>query len=200
MQSLRTPRLDLTPLEPADAAPLFEVLAEPELYRHLPHSPPADVGALHKRFSSLATRRSPDGREQWLNWAVRERSSGEAVGLVEVSVDGEVARLAYFVARPHWRRGIAREACAAVLDHLREDLGVTEAVAEMDTRNTASFALVESLGFMRMALHRDADVIDGRPSHEYEYRIDLSGADEASNAAEAEVREVRTPDGVRATP
>lgn len=176
MQPLRTPQLDLTPLEPADAKSLFEVLAEPELYRHLPHGPPSDAGALEERFSRLATRRSPDERQQWLNWVVRERGSGEAVGLVEVTVEGGQAHLAYFVARAHWRRGIGRQACAAVLEHLREELAVTEVVAEMDARNTASFALVESLGFRRTALHRDADVIDGQPSHEFEYRLSLAGA------------------------
>jgi ribosomal-protein-alanine N-acetyltransferase len=176
LRSLRTPLLDLTPLERTDAAPLFAVLAEPELYRHLPHGPPADAGLLEERFSRIATRRSPDGREQWFDWAVRKRASREAVGLVEVTVAEKQAHLGYFVARPHWRRGIAHEACTAVLDHLREDLGVTEAIAEMDTHNTASLALVESLGFMRTALHRDVDVIDGQPSHVYEYRLDLPQA------------------------
>lgn len=175
MQSLRTPRLDLTPLEPADAAPLFAILEEPKLYRHLPHGPPAHPSVLQERFSRLAARRSPDGRRQWLDWAVRERATGAAVGLVEVTVGGEDAHLGYFVACTHWRRGIAYEACAAVLQHLRDDLGVTEAIAEMDTRNTASLRLVESLGFIRTALHRDVDVIDGQPSHVYEYHLDLSG-------------------------
>jgi RimJ/RimL family protein N-acetyltransferase len=161
------------------------VLADPELYRHLPHGPPADATFLEQRFRRLAVRRSPDGSQQWLNWVVRARGRRDAVGLVEVSVEGTQAHLAYFVARTHWRRGIAREACAAVLEHLREDLGVTEAIAEMDTRNTASRALVASLRFERTALHRDADVIDGQPSHEYEYRLDLAGADTTPNTARA---------------
>jgi RimJ/RimL family protein N-acetyltransferase len=136
MRSLRTPRLDLTPLEPADAPALSAVLADPELYRHLPHGPPADATFLEQRFRRLAVRRSPDGSQQWLNWVVRARGRRDAVGLVEVSVEGTQAHLAYFVARTRWRRGIAREACAAVLEHLREDLGVTQAITEMDMRNT----------------------------------------------------------------
>jgi L-amino acid N-acyltransferase YncA len=45
---------------------------------------------------------------------------------------------------------------------------------KIDTRNVASIALVESLGFERVAFHKDADHFKGSSSGEYRYEIEES--------------------------
>ena len=169
---LETPRLILEPILPAHAPMLNESLQDEVLYRFVPQDPPPSLEALTDRYDFLSARRSPDGREAWLNWAVREKHSGDYVGTLEATVEEDpLAFIAYMVFVPYQRRGFAAEACRRLLEHLLDDYRVGVVVAEIDTRNSASIALVESLGFEQVGFQRDADHFKGSTSDEYRYEI-----------------------------
>ena len=169
---LETPRLLLEPILPAHASVLYERSQDERLYRFIPQDPPTTLRALEDRYDFLSGRRSPDGREAWLNWAVRERGSGDYAGTLEATVYGNgTAMVAYMVFVPHQRRGHATEACERLLEHLFGDYQVGMVAAEIDTRNAASIALVEALGFERVGFHNDADHFKGSSSDEYRYEI-----------------------------
>jgi ribosomal-protein-alanine N-acetyltransferase len=169
---LETPRLLLEPLLSAYAARLYEGLQDERLYEYIPQNPPASPQALEDRYLGLSSRRSPDKREAWLNWALRTRCSGDYVGVLEATVhDNLTAAIAYMVFVPFQRRGLAAEACRRLLAHLFEDYRVSVVAAEIDTRNAASITLVESLGFERVAFHKDADHFKGSSSDEYRYEL-----------------------------
>jgi [ribosomal protein S5]-alanine N-acetyltransferase len=169
---LETERLFLEPILPAHAPVLYKRMQEERLYRFIPQDPPDTPRTLEDRYEFLSARRSPDGREAWLNWAVRERSSGEYAGTLEATVyDKGTAIIAYMVFVPYQRRGIAAEACVRLLQHLFEDYRVGMVAAEIDTRNVASIALVENLGFERVGFQKDADHFKGSTSDEYRYEI-----------------------------
>lgn len=169
---LETERLSLEPILPAHAPVLYERMQEERLYRFIPQDPPVTPQALEDRYDFLSARRSPDGREAWLNWAVRERGSGDYAGTLESTVyDTGTAIIAYMVFVSHQRRGFAAEACGRLLEHLFDDYRVGVVVAEIDTRNAASIALVESLGFERVGFQKDADHFKGSTSDEYRYEI-----------------------------
>ena len=169
---LETPRLLLEPILPAHAFLLYEGLQDERLYRFIPQEPSASLGALEDRYEFLSGRRSPDGREAWLNWAMRERTSDDYAGTLEATVhDNRTASVAYVVFVPYQRRGFAAEACARLLGHLFEDYLVGVVAAEIDTRNIASIALVESLGFERVGFQKGADRFKGSSSDEYRYEI-----------------------------
>jgi ribosomal-protein-alanine N-acetyltransferase len=169
---LETPRLLLEPILPAHAPILNESLQDEELYRFIPQDPPPSLEALTDRYDFLSARRSPDGREAWLNWAVRDKRSGDYVGTLEATVEEDpLAFIAYMVFAPYQRRGFAAEACWRLLEHLVDDYRVGVVAAEIDTRNTASIALVESLGFERVGFQKDADQFKGSTSDEYRYEI-----------------------------
>jgi len=169
---LETPRLLLEPILPAHASMLNESLQDEELYRFIPQNPTHSLEALTDRYDFLSARRSPDGREAWLNWAVREKRSGDYVGTLEATVEEDpLAFIAYMVFVPYQRRGFAAEACRRLLEHLIDDYRVGVVAAEIDTRNTASIALVESLGFERVGFKKDADHFKGSTSDEYRYEI-----------------------------
>jgi [ribosomal protein S5]-alanine N-acetyltransferase len=169
---LETERLFLEPILPAHAPVMYKRMQEEQLYRFIPQDPPDTPRALEDRYDFLSARRSPDGREAWLNWAVRERSSGEYAGTLEATVyDKGTAIIAYMVFVPYQRRGIAAEACGRLLQHLFEDYRVGMVAAEIDTRNIASIALVENLGFERVGFQKDADHFKGSTSDEYRYEI-----------------------------
>lgn len=169
---LQTPRLLLEPLIPTHATRLYEHLRDERLYEFIPQNSPASVQTLEARYRVLSSRRSPDGREAWLNWALCTRRSGDYAGVLEATVhENLTATIAYMIFVPYQRRGFAAEACSRLLAHLFEDYGVGVVAAEIDTRNAASIALVESLGFGRVALHRDADHFKGSSSDEYRYEL-----------------------------
>jgi len=131
---LETSRLYLEPILRAHATALHESMQEGQLYRFIPQDPPS-LEALTDRYDFLAARRSPDGREAWLNWAVREKLSGEYVGTLEATVEEDpLAFISYMVFAPYQRRGFAAEACGRLLGHLFDDYGVGVVAAEIDTR------------------------------------------------------------------
>jgi [ribosomal protein S5]-alanine N-acetyltransferase len=72
-KTLETERLLLEPLLPQHATLLFEGLADARLYRFIPRNPPESVEALETRYRKLSSRRSADGSEAWLNFAMRLR-------------------------------------------------------------------------------------------------------------------------------
>jgi [ribosomal protein S5]-alanine N-acetyltransferase len=169
---LKTRRLLLEPLIGAHAAGLYGQLLDGRLYAFIPRDPPASERELEDRYRRLSARRSPDGGEAWLNWAAREKDAGGYVGILEATVFGDrTAAIAYTVFVPQQRRGFAAEGCKRVLRHLFEDYGVSTVVAEIDTRNAASVALVEALGFRLVSLRKDADHFKGASSDEYRYEL-----------------------------
>jgi [ribosomal protein S5]-alanine N-acetyltransferase len=134
-KALATDRLMLEPLLPEHAALLFEGLADERLYRFIPQNAPESVETLEARYRRLSSRRSPDGSQVWLTFAMRLRERAIYLGTLEVTVfPDRSAYLAYTVFVPFWRQGYAREGSARMLRHLVEDHGVRVVTAEMDTR------------------------------------------------------------------
>jgi RimJ/RimL family protein N-acetyltransferase len=170
---LATQRLILEPLTAGHAADLFAPLSDSALYTYLPADPPISADALRERYRRLEARRSPDGKELWLNWTGRLHN-GAYVGLVEVTVHADAtAHLAYFVFSKFQRQGFAAELVEAALTHLKNEAGVREARALLDTRNEASWRLLGRLGFRRARTIKDADSFKGSSSDEYEYAREL---------------------------
>ncbi|GHO63063.1 hypothetical protein KSC_019550 [Ktedonobacter sp. SOSP1-52] len=167
---LETPRLLLEPLQISHASALYEPLQSVALYEYIPVNPPASLEALATRYQRLSSRRSPGGQEVWLNWAMRERRENRYVGTLEATVYPDAtAYLAYLVFPIFWRQGYAKEGCRRILDLLLKDYQIQKISAEVDTRNTPSITLIESLGFQRVATTLDADFFKGATSHEYRY-------------------------------
>src|SRR6184192_1521421 len=113
-QQLTTERLVLEPLRVEHAGEMVAVLADPVLYEFIGGEPPseADLTARYRR------QRTHDG---WVNWVMRSRSSGEAVGTVEATLRDDVAELAWVVSSRHQGSGYATEATAAAIAWLREN-------------------------------------------------------------------------------
>lgn len=171
--ALRTPKLTLEPLRASHAAEMFEALSNPSHYTFIPQDPPASLEVLRQRYERLESRRSPNGRELWLNWAVR-LETGEAAGLIQATCypDGRAA-IAYELFLAFQGRGIATYAVRTMLKHLHEDLPLTKASALVDTRNMKSIGLLERLGFVRTRFIKDAAFFKGATSDEYAYELDL---------------------------
>ncbi len=168
---LETERLYLEPLQERHATLLYPVLRDKRIYTYLPQEPPT-LEALQWRYQKLAIRLPPPGDQAWLNWAVRVKVSGAYVGTVQATVTPvRMAEIAYELGPLFWGQGYATEACCRVLTMLFADYDVSEVNAQVDTRNAASIALLERLGFMRVGFQSEADFFKGHGSDEYTYRL-----------------------------
>ena len=146
MDALSTTELLLEPLVAAHAEAMFEVLVEPELYRHLDYPPPPSVEHLRGLYTRLESRRSPDGSQHWLNWVVR-RPGQSPMGYVQATIDPDrTAWLGFVFSSRHWGRGYALQASQAVLEHLASVFGVARACATVEAENQRSVRLLERLG------------------------------------------------------
>lgn len=178
MRTLETERLSLEPLEPHHAGTLFEGLSDRRLYEFISEEPPATLAALQARYTHLALRRSPDGAQSWLNWALRSRIDGRYVGYVQATVlPRHSAAIAYVLFYDVWGWGFAREAVAVMVRHLRDEYGVRVATAQVDPRHRRSIRLLEALGFRRVGVRSGAEWIKGVLADEVDYQLDLEAAD-----------------------
>lgn len=169
---LETQRLSLEPLEPKHAAALYPCLTDPRIYRFIPQEPPLSLDALEKNYRSRCRGGSPDGKDIWLNWAMRLRDQGPYIGLLEATVHPDhSADIAYFVFPDFGRKDYAKEGCRKMIECLFAEFGVAQIAATMDTRNEASVRLAESLGFSRVSIQKGADFFKGESSDEYRYEL-----------------------------
>ncbi|MGK5674380.1 GNAT family N-acetyltransferase [Micromonospora sp. URMC 106] len=153
-----TERLVLEPLRVDHAEELAPLLNDEALHEYIGGSP-ATPDELRERYRRQAAGRSPDGREGWLNWVVRHRDTGDAIGTVQATVrfDGDrpVAELAWVVVAPHQGRGYAGEAAAGMVGWLAEQ-GIGALVAHVHPDHRASARVAERLG-----LRTTDDMVDG---------------------------------------
>ena len=102
MQTIIAADLVLEPLTVAHAPEMFEVLCDPLTYRYLDHPPSPSVDHLRAVYKQLETRKSPDGRQLWLNWVVRVPGQ-PPMGYVQATVVSPGrAWVAYLLASKHW--------------------------------------------------------------------------------------------------
>ena len=149
MRALHTPRLRLEPLRRAHAAAMFPLLQDPTIYTYIDHGPPPTLEHLEGVYTRLEARRSPDGREQWLNWIVFAADEPtQPLGVVQATVlAGGRAWVAYELAAAHRGRGHGREAVGAMLAELAASFGVQQFLATVEAGNERSIHLLLKLGF-----------------------------------------------------
>lgn len=149
---LQSARLDLEPVRVAHARETWPLLNDPRLWRFFPELRPRSLEHLREIYVRRERGYTgADGAQIWGNWILRLRSSGEPVGDVQATIFPVQRRalVAYATYPAFQRHGFAREAVAALIEHLIETYCVKRIVAEMDVRNAPSYLLVESLGFTR---------------------------------------------------
>ena len=147
-EPLETARFLLEPVTEEHAAEMVEVLASPDLYRFTGGEPPT-AQILQARYARQSTGRSPDGGAGWLNWIIRTRATGQAIGFVQATLTGvneELAgELAWLITPSAQRRGAALESSAAVLVWLKgRHVRLVEALIHPD--HVASALVAQRLG------------------------------------------------------
>jgi len=143
-----TSRFDLRPLRKSDAAALFPTLSDPVQCRFLTHPAFANEAELWGWLSD------PEwtGRS-WI--AVEQDGSDVVVGrfIAVPAHENGVEEIGYIVCVDRQRQGIARECVVGLIDRLFAE-GTRKIIADVDSENNASYALLDRLGFTREATFR----------------------------------------------
>ena len=143
---LTTARLVIEPLQVADVPAFVAYRQDPDVARW--QSWDTDYSEADGR---ALVGSQPDGLPaagNWLQLAVRDRSSGELYGDVAVHRLADVPdtfEIGMTFARQSQHRGFATEAVTGVLDHLFADAGAHRVTAQCDARNTSVARLLRRL-------------------------------------------------------
>lgn len=162
--ALRTDRLVLTSLQPADASEMVTVLSDSALYSFTGGSPPS-VTELESRYRAQVAG-PPTGDEVWHNWIIRLAETGIAVGFVQATVSGDASDIAWVVGVDWQGQGIATEAATAMCERLASD-GVERFTAHIHPKHAASGRVAASLGLLPTdEVDSDGEVVWASPPQE----------------------------------
>ena len=147
MRILMTERLTLEPQEARHAEEMYPVMCDPAIYE-FENEPPKSMEWLRGRYARLASGKSPDGQELWLNWVLR-LADGTVIGYVQATLDAPArATIAYELGSTWWGLGYASEAVRCMLDELEQNYGVFDFYATYKKKNHRSAKLLRRLAFV----------------------------------------------------
>lgn len=133
----------------AHATELFEVLRDPCLYEFLDEAPPKSAKELAEKLARSEHRKSPDGKEHWLNWVVRGET-GAIAGYVQSTVEeSKEVNVAYVFSRAFKGQGIATAAVRRMIELVVTEYQPTTLFIVTESGNLPSLRLAERLGFTK---------------------------------------------------
>jgi RimJ/RimL family protein N-acetyltransferase len=161
---LRTARLQLRPMQPADAEALHAILSAPEVLRYWDTQAWPDVA--HAREFIVDEQRALAQGES-ITLGIYEGDSPRLIGeclLFAVDWHAGRAELGFALAPGAWGRGYLHEAAGALLAYGFGRLHLRRIEAEIDAANAAAARALERLGFRREGLLRERWAVNGRIS------------------------------------
>jgi len=147
LPKLRSTRLLLRALSPADSADLFAIYGDPEVMEFASDPPFADAYMVVHMLGSI-DRLFREG--QAIEWGVVHADEQRVIGtcgLHSFTADGSAAEIGCLLARRHWGQGLMTEALTPVIDLAFTTLGLTALLADIDAPNQRSQRLFQRLGF-----------------------------------------------------
>lgn len=160
-----TERLILRRPTRSDLEPMVESWSEPAMTRYTGVRPNIRdfLGQLIEDMHAKAPGESDPGGP-WYQYAVVRKEDGLLVGDIGVGfhVPGErQAELGYRIHPDHHRKGYAREAVTAIIDHLAEHHDLHRFIGVVASENAASIALLRALGFRQEGHFRQSFLCGG---------------------------------------
>lgn len=142
MRRLETERLILRPYAQEDLDGFYACVSDPEVVRYEPYRPMGPDEARQALKARL------DNEEFW---ALERKADGQYVGNLYLGRrEFQSLELGYVLAREHWGKGYAKEACQAMIGEAFQQ-GAHRIYAECDPQNQPSWKLLERLGMAREA-------------------------------------------------
>ncbi|MFT6051416.1 MAG: ribosomal-protein-alanine N-acetyltransferase [Halioglobus sp.] len=148
MKTLQTPRLIIEPLNTHDAAITMAILNDPDFIAYVGDR---GVRSLEDAKSYIVDRLLPHYQEHGYGMtAVRRRDNGETIGMCGlVNRDSlNYIDIGYAFLPSARGEGFALEACQAVMEMGKKEVGLNELAAIISPQNKASQALAVKLGMV----------------------------------------------------
>jgi len=168
---LKTERLVLRPVAPADADALFAMRSDPEVQRYGSHGPWTERQTAVDYITRMTAYLEAGDPPQF---AIERQADHAVVGtctLFHLDTQSRRAECGYVLRRSEWGRGYAVEAMTAVLDWGFDTLGLHRVEADLDPRNAPSARLLERLGFQREGHLRERWIVDGEITDSWIYGL-----------------------------
>jgi ribosomal-protein-alanine N-acetyltransferase len=147
---LKTERLIVRPFEPDDAEQLHAIVSQPRVLEFLPEDVMTlkEVQSAIEWFQKCYRENTPERIVKWTLAIVLAESSRVIgwCGLGPLDFGPEETELFCGLDEAFWGKGIAPEACAALLDYAFASVGLGRVVAVVDPANKRSRRLIEKLG------------------------------------------------------
>ena len=168
---LETERLRLRSWRKEDFRPYHAILQHPDVHRHFGPEP-MSVEEAWRRLTSAVGGWQFNG---FGTWAVERKDDGKLVGNAGIFTGwramepefGEEPEMGWIFAAETHGKGMASEACRAVIDWTEANLEPTPIWAIIAPANEPSLKLAEKLGFARFSetvYHTDPTVVLTRPA------------------------------------
>jgi len=176
---IETERLLLRAFEPGDIDSLAALHGDPLLTRWVPWGPRSRAQAeevLQRKIAKTTIESEGDGLgiAPVVKGDESETGAGPMIGdfmLQCASVEHWTAEIGWMLFAEHQGRGLAAEACEAILRLAFEDLGFHRVFARIEARNDASLRLAEGLGMRREAHFVENEWIRGEWESEIVYAM-----------------------------
>ncbi|HYC58255.1 MAG TPA: GNAT family N-acetyltransferase [Thermoanaerobaculia bacterium] len=150
---LETERLLFRDHVPEDLDAFADMEADPEVRRFVGGQPRSRADA-ERKFRNTFLRPASDRMRLW---ATIFKPEGRYIGYCGIYPHRDESGLhvgegvlAFYLARPYWRRGLASEAGEAFIRFGFRELGLSRVVASVEVGNDASVAVIRKLGFRRI--------------------------------------------------
>lgn len=152
---LRTERLLLRAVTPADAPDIFRILSNPQVTRYFGQPPMTSLDQAVERVRRIET----SFKEQTgVRWAITGRADGRFMGscgfwrLIPPHFRAEIG---YELAPEWWGQGVVPEAVTAILHFGFIRMALHSVEAQIHPDNTGSRRVLEKLGFVQEGYFRE---------------------------------------------
>jgi len=145
-------RLLLSPLQIEDAKSLFDYRSRPDIYRFQSWMPKKLEDA--KNFISTFSGSSSPKRDHWFQFGIYLKESNQLIGDCGFCLQKDnTAEIGYTISPEFQKMGYGFESVHALIDYLSKHFAIRRILARTDTRNSASIALLQKLGFAQEGLY-----------------------------------------------
>lgn len=154
---LETPRLLFRPHEARDEQDFVNMHTDPEVRRYVG----GQAWPLGKALDRFRTEYLGRPEKTYGLWATVFKEEARYIGCCGLRAPENAeggASLAFYIARPYWRQGLASEAASAFIAYAFERLELPRISADVEKGNAASERILQKFGFREVG----REVLPGR--------------------------------------
>ena len=153
---METPRLIIREYVQEDFEGLRAIICDAETMKYYPR--PYDENSVTRWLNWCIKSYADNG---FGLWALELKETGEFIGDCGISlqnIDGEILHeIGYHINKRFWRRGYAKEACAAVKEWFFENTDCDRVYSYMNKENVASYSTARANGMRLIKEYNDGE-------------------------------------------